>query len=160
MHKHCKGEELVCLFVCSFVFVFCFTNVRLDGKTPGGYCQEFVVGVCRPLPRIPKIVIFHTRFQTCPSKIHPVLRPRAEIMSFLLRLERQQKYFLHPYKFTFFPVSSAGIETTDTLINSRTSLENQTRKTETGKVCTRFRPKRRKTIPFGAVHTQEAYIRE
>ena len=50
---------------------------------------------------MPKIVIFHARFQTCPSKIHPVLRPRAEIMSSLLRLERQQKYFLNPLQIRF-----------------------------------------------------------
>ena len=46
-------------------------------------------------------------------------------------------------------------------IHSRSSLENHTRfRTKMGKIHTRFQTKRRKNIPFGAIHTSMAYIRE
>ena len=49
-------------------------------ELPEGYSSEFLVGVCRPVPKIltqfqTKIFHFHTRFQTWPLKSIPVFRP-------------------------------------------------------------------------------------
>ena len=46
----------------------------------GGYSREFLVGLCHPVVQIltyfrPKIVIFHTCFQTSPLKSMPIFRP-------------------------------------------------------------------------------------
>ena len=81
---------------------------------------------------------------------------QAEIMSSLLRLERKQKKIIqsNPFRIRIFLVlsHSFGIETINTFIHSRSSLENQTRfQTKMGKTIPVFRPKRRKyrTRPGG-----------
>ena len=81
----------------------------------------------------------HTRFQTRPLKSTRVFRPgrSAEIMSSLLRLERKQKICSNAFRIRIFPFrsSSFGIETINTFIHSRSSLENHTRfQTKMGKV--------------------------
>ena len=89
-------------------------------------------------------------------------------MSSLLRLERKQKNYSNPFRIRIFLRLSFtfGIETINTLIHSRSSLENHTRsQAKMGKICTRFQIKRRKTLPEeggGGAHTYKyiAYIRE
>ena len=56
---------------------------------------------------------------------------------------------------------SFGIETTNTLIYSRSSLESHTRfQTTMDKVYTRFQTETaQKAYPFGKAHTYMAYIR-
>ena len=81
--------------------------------------------------RLWKTVIFHTRFQTRPLKSIPVSRPvlQAEIMLALLSLERKQNYSSNPIrirKFLFLSYSF-GIETINTFIPFRSSLDNHTR---------------------------------
>ena len=117
----------------------CVTESNLLPR--GGYSWESLVGA--------KNVIFHTRFQTRPLKSTPVFRPglQAEIMSSLLRLERKQKNYSNPFRIRIFLRLSFtfGIETINTFIHSRSSLENHTRsQTKIGKICTRFQIKRRK----------------
>ena len=114
----------------------------------------------------PKNVTFHTRFQTRPLKSIPVFRPCywAEIMLSLLRLERKQENSSNPFRIRIFSFLfySFGIETINTFIHSRSSLENYTRfQTKMGKVQTRFQTKTaQKTLPDGAAHTYIAYVRE
>ena len=83
-----------------------------------------------------------------------------------LRLEHKQNKSSNLFRTCIFLVLSYsfGIETINTFIHSRSSLENHTRfKTKIGEVYTPFRPKRRK-FPTqwgdGAAHTYIAYIRE
>ena len=68
--------------------------------------------------------------------------------SFRLRLERKQKKdYSNPFRIRIFLVLSQpfGIETINTFIHSRSSLENQTRfQTKLGKTIPVFTPKRRK----------------
>ena len=83
-----------------------------------------------------KNVIFHTRFQT-----------RPEIMLSLFTLERKQKNSSNPFRtrISLFLSYSFEIETINTFIHSRSSLENYTRfQTKIDKVYTCFRPKRPK----------------
>ena len=132
MHKDCKGEEFVCLFV--FCFVFYFTSQtysqELLGIRGGG------VPPASPNNKI-KIVISHTR---------SVLRP----VVIITQIRTPTKIFLKSISnLLSFQFSSAGNETTTTFINSRTSLENQTRfQTKMGTVCTRFETAQ-KSYPSG-----------
>ena len=59
----------------------------------------------------------------------PVFRPDlyAEIMSSLLELEHKQKIFSNAFRIFLFPSYLFGIETINTFICYRSSLENQTR---------------------------------
>ena len=116
------------------------------------------IPVCRPALQIltlPKNVLFHTRFQTRPLKSIPVFRPglQAEIMLSLLRLERKQTNSSNPFRIRIFLFLSYsfGIETINTFIHSRSSLENHTRfQTKMGKVYTRFQTKTaQKPYPTG-----------
>ena len=114
-----------------------------------------------------KNVIFHTRFQTKPPKSIPVFRPglSAETILSLLRLERKQKNSSNPFRIRIFLFLSYsfGIETINTFIHSRSSLENHTRfQTKMGKVYTRFQNKTaQKPNPMGwHIPTIIAYIRE
>ena len=85
-------------------------------------------------------------------------------MSSLLRLERQEKYFLkrimnsHIIPFDY----SIGIETTNTFIHSRSLLENHTRfQTKMGKVYIRFRPETgQKPYPLGRHMPVSTYCRD
>ena len=93
-----------------------------------------------------KNVIFHTRIQTKPPKSIPVFRPGlwAETLLSLLRLERKQKNSSNPFRIRIFLFLSYsfGIETINTFIHSRSSLENHTRfQTKMGKVYARFQNK-------------------
>ena len=93
-----------------------------------------------------KNVIFHTRIQTKPPKSIPVFTPglSAETILSLLRLERKQKNSSNPFRIRIFLFLSYsfGIETINTFIHSRSSLENHTRfQTKMGKVYTRFQNK-------------------
>ena len=82
----------------------------------------------------------------------------------LLRLERKQENSSNPFRIRIFSFLfySFGIETINTFIHSRSSLENYTRfQTKMGKVQTRFQTKTaQKTLPDGAAHTYIAYVRE
>ena len=85
----------------------------------------------------------------------PIFRPdlQAEIMSSLLRLDRKQKNSstLFRIRIVFLLSYSFGIETINTFIHSRCSLENHTQfQTKTGKVYTRFQTKTaQKPYPMG-----------
>ena len=66
----------------------------------------------------------------------------------LLRLERKQKNSSNPFRIRIFLFLSYsfGIETINTFIHSRSSLENHTRfQTKMGKVYTRFQTKTAQT---------------
>ena len=120
--------------------------------SPGGYSRAFLVGVCRTVLQIltlyfrPKNVIFHTRFETSPLKSVRVFRPGfQEIMSPLLWLEQQRKRFnilrinMRIQNGFLLLSYSFGIETINTFIHSRSSLENHTRfQNKLGKVYTSF----------------------
>ena len=71
----------------------------------------------------------------------------------LLRLERKQKSSSNAFRIRIFLFLSYsfGIETINTFIHSRSSLENHTRfQTKMGKVYTRFQTKTaKKTYPMG-----------
>ena len=81
----------------------------------------------------------HTRFQTLPL---------GKIMSSLLRLESKQKISSNVFRICIFLFScsySFGIETINTFVHSRSSIENYTRfQTKMGKSIPVFRPKRPK----------------
>ena len=96
----------------------------------------------------PKNVIFYIRFQTWPLKFHTQIFPQRIYVIItrspsLLRLEQQQKN--HWF----------GIETINTFIHSRSSLENHTRfQTKMDEVYTRFQTQTvQKPGLFGAAHT-------
>ena len=75
---------------------YCFRTQR---GTPGNSWEGVSPGCLNPDPiNSDKNVIFHTRFQTWQLKFIPVFRPglKAEIMSWLLTLKRQQNYFYSP----------------------------------------------------------------
>ena len=56
---------------------------------------------------------------------------------------------------------SFGIETINTFIHSRNSLENHTRfQTKMGKVFTPFQTKKDKSLPHGAAHIIVAFVGE
>ena len=102
------------------------------GGTPGNSWWGCAARFSKSWPYFrPKHVIFHTCFQTRPLTSIPVFRPglQAEIMLSLLRLERQQKNALNPFRIgTFLFLSySFGIELINMFIHSRSSLENHTR---------------------------------
>ena len=82
----------------------------------------------------------------------------------LLRLECKQKNYSNSFgiRIFLFLSYSFGVETINTFIRSRSSLENHTRfQTKMGEVYTRFQAKTaHKPYPDGAVHTYIAYIRE
>ena len=80
-------------------------------------------------------------------------------MSSLLRLEPKQKNSSNPFRIRIFLFlsHSFGIETKNTFIRYRSSLENHIRLAKSIPV---FSPKRPKIIPFGAGRTHTAYIRE
>ena len=113
-------------------------------KIPGRYSWEFLVEVCCLVLQIltrfqTKKCNFHSLFQTRPLKSTPVFRPgcQAEMMLSLLRLERKQKNYSNPFRIrTFlFLYFSFEIETVNTFIHSRSSLENHTQiQTKMGKV--------------------------
>ena len=78
----------------------------------------------------------------------------------LLRLERKQKNSSNPFRIRIFLFLSYsfGIETINTFIHSRSSLENHTR---FGQNVHPFSDQKgAKTLPDGAAHTYIAYIRE
>ena len=75
-------------------------------------------------------------------------------MSSLLRLGRKQKNSSNPFRIRIFLFLSYsfGIETINTFIHSRSSLENHTRfQTKMGKVYIRFETKTAQK-PFGVAH--------
>ena len=166
--------------LCSFFAVavdtipdsfFCRQETRIRYYVLGAYSLEFLVGCSarffKPWPDFrPKNVVFHTCFQTRPLKSIPVFRPglKGEIMLSLLRLGRKQKNSSNPFRIRIFIFlsHSFGIETINTFIHSRSSLENHTRfQTKIGKVFTRFQTKTAQNhYPMGAAHTYMAYIRE
>ena len=103
----------------------------------------------------PKNVIFDTGFHTRPLKFIPVFRPviRREVMLSLPRLERKQNNFANAFLIPIFLVLSCsfGIKRINTLISSRSSLENHTRfQAKMGIVYTRFQTKTaQKPYPMG-----------
>ena len=102
------------------------------GGTPGNSWWGCAARFSKSWPYFrSKNVIFHTCFQTRPLTSIPVFRPglQAQIMLSLLRLERQQKNALNPFRIgTFLFLSySFGIELINMFIHSHSSLENHTR---------------------------------
>ena len=103
----------------------------------------------------PKNVIFDTGFHTRPLKFIPVFRPviRREVMLSLPRLERKQNNFGNAFliRIFLFLSGSFGIKRINTLISSRSSLENHTRfQAKMGIVYTRFQTKTaQKPYPMG-----------
>ena len=96
---------------------------------------------------------FHIRFQTWP------LGRNYAIITSSLKLERKRKNYSNPFRiliFLFLSYSS-GIETINTFIHSvfpsKTIPDSRSK-------WTNFRPKRGKTLPDGAAHTNMVYIRE
>ena len=97
----------------------------------------------------------HTCFQTWGwSQNTTYVFTSTEIMSSLLRLERQQKYFFLSYSFI--------IKTTNTFIHYRNFLgKPYPIPHQNGQNLYPFSGQNgAKTIPFGAAHTCMAYIRE
>ena len=148
----CICFVLFCLFVFQKRILFKRITAQHSFYPGGEYSSEFFEGVCRPVLQIlplfqtKKNVIFHTRCQTKPPKSIPVFRPglSAETILSLLRLERKQKNSSNPFRIRIFLFLSYsfGIETINTFIHSRSSLENHTRfQTKMGKVYTRFQNK-------------------
>ena len=137
----------------------------------GEYSCEFLVGVCRQFLQIltrvsnQKNVIFHIHFQTRPLYPYPFsdLALLLEIMLSLLRLERKPKKYSNPFRIRMFLFLSYPfeIETKNTFIRSRSSLESHTRfQTKMGKVYTRLQTKTAQKPHNGTAHTYIAYIRE
>ena len=82
-------------------------------------------------------------------------------MPSFLRLERKQKNASNAFRNRLFPLCSysSGIETINTFIRTRSSLENRTRfQTKMSKVYTRFQTKH--PYPIGRHVTYMAYIGE
>ena len=94
------------------------------------------MGVCRPVPLIltllrTKKCHFHIRFQTKTSKIHTRFQTNPlgrKYVIKVLRLEGNQKSSSNPVRIRLFLFLSYsfGIETINTFIHSRVSLENHT----------------------------------
>ena len=124
------------IVACTFSDNLSFSVSSKVSLSPGGggYSQEFLVGVCRPVLQI--LTLFQTKkchfpnpFSDQASKLHTLFQTRAEIMSSLLRLEREQKNSSNPFRirvFLFLPYSF-GIEAINTFIRSLSSLENYIR---------------------------------
>ena len=130
------------------------------------------MGVCHPVLEI--LRLFQTKkchfshpFSDLASKIHTCFQTwrwsqntryvftSTEIMSSLLRLKRQQKYFFLSYSFI--------IETTNTFLHYRSFLgKPYPIQDQTGQNLYPFSGQNgAKTIPFGAANTRYmAYIRE
>ena len=93
---------------------------------------------------------FDTRFQTRPLKSILFFRPclYAEIMSWLLRSEHKQKIYSNTFRIRIFLFLSFsfGIDTINTFIRSRCSLENHTRSQR--KIFPFFRLKRSRNHSF------------
>ena len=114
----------------------------VEPSTPGGgggYSWEFLIGVCCPVLQI------LTKFQTQKCNfLHPFSDQTSKIHTRLLRLECKQKNSSNPFRIRIFLFLSYsfGIETINTFIHSRSSLENHTRfQTKMSKVYTRFQTK-------------------
>ena len=86
--------------------------------------------------------------------------PGNSLWACAAQLSKSWPYF-RP-KILLFRSNSFGIETINTFIRSRSSLENHTRfQTRMGEVYTHFQTRKgSKGIPFGEAHTYMAYIRE
>ena len=122
----------------------------VEPSTPGGggYSWEFLIGVCFPVLQI------LTQFQTQKCNfLHPFSDQTSKIHTRLLRLECKQKNSSNPFRIRIFLFLSYsfGIETINTFIHSRSSLENHTRfQTKMGKVYTHFQAKTaQKPYPMG-----------
>ena len=118
-----------------------------------GVLLGFLGGCLSPGSPNPDL-IFPQLFSTWPPKSVPVFRPSLlEIMSSLLKLERQVKDFLEStsIRMSLFLSYSFGIETKNTFIHSRSSLENHTRfLTKFSKMYNRFlTEKALKPYPLG-----------
>ena len=122
----------------------------------GGYSWEFLM-VCRPVLQI--VTLFqikkcnlHPCFQTRPLETIPVFRPGRYVIITLIRAQNK-KNSSSPFRIRMFLFLSYsfGIETINTFINCRSSLENHTRpQTKMGKVHTRFLTKTaQKRYPMG-----------
>ena len=140
-------------------------------QMPGGYSWEFLVGCVvrffKSWPNFrPKNVIFHTRCQTRTLKSILVFRPglKADIMLSLLRLERKQTNSSKSFRIRIFLFLSYSfeIETINTFIHSRSSLENHKPNPDQNEqsVYPFSDQNGARTLPDGAAHTYIAYIRE
>ena len=98
----------------------------------GGYSWEFLVGVCRPV--LQSLTLFQTKKYHFPYSFS-YLSFRHKLCYHWLSLERKQNKS-NPVRILFLSYLF-GIETLNTFIYSRSSLENHTRfQTKVGKVYT------------------------
>ena len=132
----------------------------------GGYSWEFLVGMCRPVLQI--LTLFQTKKCYFPHPFSVQTSKNPHPFSDLacrkkLCQEGKRKNSTNPLRIrTFLFLSySFGIETINTFIHSRRSLENHTRfQTNMSKSYTRFQTKKaQKSYADGAAHTYIAYIR-
>ena len=130
---------MVDISICLPIIYILFSTPTFNSLTPGGYSREFLVRVCCPVQALNPYPILGQKMSFFISVFRPGLLnsiPRSflkEFMPSLLRLEQQQKNH------------SFGIETINTFIHSRSSLENHTR-FQTVKMA-------QKPGLFGAAHT-------
>ena len=122
----------------------------------GDYSQEFLVGVCRPVLQI--LALFQTLkcyfphpFSDQASKIHTRFQTWPLGRNYYL-VRAQTKKYSNPFRIRIFLFLSYsfGIETINTFIRSRSSLENHTRfQSKMGKVHTRFQTAKWRKNPVG-----------
>ena len=125
-----------------------------------GHSWGFSLGVCRPDLQI--LTLFQTNlkchfphpFSDLEEITNRNMFTKTEIISSLLRLERGQKDFL---KFILNSHTSCGVisysfGTIRQICSYATVAPSKT--------IPVFRPKRCKTLPFGAAHTYMGYLRE
>ena len=143
--------------------------VWVRGGGGGGVLLGILGGVCRQVLQIltrvsnQENVIFHIHFQTRPLYPCPFSDLAFRQKLCYHYLERKPKKYSNPFRIRIFLFlsSSFEIETINTFIRSRSSLESHTRfQTKMGKVYTRLQTKTAQKPHNGTKHTYIAYIRE
>ena len=143
--------------------------VWVRGGGGGGVLLGILGGVCRQVLQIltrvsnQENVIFHIHFQTRPLYPYPFSDLAFRQKLCYHYLERKPKKYSNPFRIRIFLFlsSSFEIETINTFIRSRSSLESHTRfQTKMGKVYTRLQTKTAQKPHNGTAHTYIAYIRE
>ena len=129
---------------------------------PGGYSWKFLVGVCRPVLQI--LTLLRNKKSHLSHTFSDLASKKS---SSLLRLEQQPKeIYSNPRRIRIFLFLSYsfGIETINTFIHSRGSLEIMTPDSRLKWQSLYFYPfsdqNASKTIPSGVANTCMAYIRE
>ena len=148
----------------------CFSSAGGGGGGEGGGVLLGILGgMCRQVLQIltrvsnQENVIFHIHFQTRPLYPCPFSDLAFRQKLCYHYLERKPKKYSNPFRIRIFLFlsSSFEIETINTFIRSRSSLESHTRfQTKMGKVYTRLQTKTAQKPHNGTAHTYIAYIRE